>query len=175
MTKPFLHRRAAMKPVVLGLVLSLTLPVLSACVPILVGTATVTAVDLYLDRRSVGRNIDDHSLELQLRGDYLTDEQLGSGLHIAVTSMNGIVLLTGEVLTDDQRQRAENIARSYEETREVVNELELSGKTNLNSRANDSYITAKVASKLATNGDIPASSINVTTERGKVYLMGLVT
>ena len=175
MTDSTRRRPATLKHVAMGLALAMTVQILSACVPVIVGAATVTGIELYLDRRSVGRNIDDNSLELQLRGEYLTDDQLGSGLNISVTSMNGIVLLTGEVLTDEQRQRAEQIARSYQETREVVNELELAGKTNLTSRANDSYITAKVKSKLATNGDIPAASINVTTERGKVYLMGLVT
>ncbi len=165
----------ALKPFVLSLALLIAVQSLSGCVPLLLGTAGVTAVNLFGDRRTVGRNIDDNSLEIKLKNAYLSDQKLASATHIVPTSMNGIVLLTGEVPSDEHRQYAEQIAHKYSETRKVVNELELSGKTNLNSRINDSYITAKVKSKFATHDDIPALSINVTTERGKVYLMGLVT
>ena len=89
--------------------------------------------------------------------------------------INGIVLLTGEVHTDEQRQYAEALAREYEQTRNVVNELDLAGRSNLNSRANDTWITGKVKSSLLKADDVPSSNIKVVTERGKVYLMGLVT
>ena len=148
---------------------------LTACLPIFVGTATVTAIDLYMERRTLSRNIDDNALELKLRKDMHSDDVLGNKVNVSVTIINGIVLLTGEVHKDNQRKRAEELARSYIDTREVVNELELSGKTNLNSRANDSYITGKVKTKLLRADGVPSTNIKVVTERGKVYLLGLVT
>ena len=159
----------------LGLVFVFILQALTACVPIAIGTATVTAIDLLSERRTLGRNIDDNTLELKLRKDFLTDENLGTAVNISVTAINGIVLLTGEVHSDDQRQHAESLARGYEETREVVNEIELSGSTNLTSRANDAYITGKVKTKLLRAENVPSTNIKVVTERGKVYLLGLVT
>jgi osmotically-inducible protein OsmY len=163
------------KALLAGLLLIMSTQLLTACLPIFVGTATVTAVDLYMERRTIGRNIDDNTLELKLRTVYLSDENLGSAVNVSVTVINGIVLLTGEVHKDNQRKHAEKLARSYTETREVVNELELSGRTNLNSRANDSYITGKVKSKLIRADGVPSTNIKVVTERGKVYLLGLVT
>ena len=154
---------------------ALAIQALTACIPIAIGTATVTAIDLIMERRTVGRNIDDNSLEIKLRKDYVVDDQLGTAVNISVTVINGIVLLTGEVKSDDQRQRATALAKEYIETREVVNEIELSGKTNLTSRANDSYITGKVKGKLVRADNVPSSNIKVVTERGKVYLLGLVT
>jgi len=148
---------------------------LSTCVPILVGTATVTAIDVALDRRTVGRNIDDNALEFKIRKDILLDRTLGRGVNISVTSINGIVLLTGEVMKDKQRQQAESIARSYQETRQLVNEIALSGTTNINSRANDAWITSKVKAKLLRGVGIRASNIKVVTERSSVYLLGIVT
>jgi len=151
---------------------------LVACVPVLpvlMGTATVTAIDLALDRRTVGRNIGDNILELKIRNDISVDDKLGRGVNVSVTAINGIVLLTGEVLKDTQRQRAEELARSYTETRKVVNEIALSGSTNINSRANDTWITGKVKAKLFGADGVPASGIKVVTERGSVYLLGLVT
>ena len=171
-------RRIQQKPIktlLLGLVFVMTTQILTACVPLAIGTATVTAVDLYMERRTVKQSVDDNTLELKLRKEYLSDEKLGSAVNISTTIINGIVLLTGEVHNDEQRQYAEKLARSYIDTREVVNELELSGQTNMNSRANDSYITGKVKSKLVRADGVPSTNIKVVTERGKVYLLGLVT
>ena len=164
-----------LKSLLLGLIFVMTTQILTACVPLAIGTATVTAVDLYMERRTVKQSVDDNSLELKLRKDYLSDEKLGNSVNISTTIINGIVLLTGEVHTDEQRQYAEKLARSYIDTREVVNELELSGRTNMNSRANDSYLTGKVKSKLVRADGVPSTNIKVVTERGKVYLLGLVT
>ena len=158
-----------------GLIVLVIVQSITACAPLLIGTAIVTSIDLRTERRTIGRNIDDNLLELKLRGAYRTDENLGSPVNISVTAINGIVLLTGEVHTDEQRQYAESLAREYEQTRNVVNELDLAGRSNLNSRANDTWITGKVKATLLKADDVPSSNIKVVTERGKVYLMGLVT
>ena len=174
MTQLFLRLQQFSKPLILTLALIISSQMLIACTPILIGVATITGVDLYLERRTVQRNIDDNALEIKLRNEYISDDQF-DGVNISVTVINGIVLLTGEVHNDKQRKSAEAIARDYIDTREVVNELELSGKTNLASRANDSYITGKVKTVLLKADNVPSTNIKVVTERSKVYLLGLVT
>lgn len=155
------------------LLLAALLP-LSACVPLL-AVATVTAVDVSLDRRTPGRFLDDNALELKLRDMFVADETLGSDVNISVTAVNGVVLLTGEVNSDAQRQRAGKLAEASPETRKVVNELQLAGKTNISSRINDSWITTKIKAKLVKVENLSASLVKVVTEQGKVYLLGLVT
>lgn len=174
MNRLFYRLRTLIKPLFITLAIIMSSQVLTACTPVLIGAATVTGVDLYLERRTVKRNIDDNALEVKLRKDYIREDQF-NGTNISVTAINGIVLLTGEVLKDEQRKNAESIAREYIDTREVVNELELSGKTNLNSRANDSYITGKIKTALLRAENVPSTNIKVVTERSKVYLLGLVT
>ena len=164
----------AWKNLFCGLIIVLAIPPITACVPLLMGATVITSIDLATERRTLGRNVDDNLLEFQLRGAYRSDETLGL-VNISVTVINGIVLLTGEVHTDEQRRYAESVARQYERTLNVVNELELAGRSNINSRANDSWITAKVKSTLLAADNVPSSNIKVVTERGKVYLMGLVT
>ena len=167
--------QSACKSITKGLLILLASYFLISCVPLVVGTATVTVIDIVQDRRTVGRNIDDNALEVKLRKDIALDQQLGSSVNISVTALNGIVLLTGEVLTEEQRKRALLLARNYEETIQVVNEIQISGKTNITSRANDSWITTKVKSKLVRTKNLSASVIKVVTENGKVYLLGIVT
>lgn len=157
-------------------VLLIVLPMLTGCVPVLLATATVTAVDVSLDRRSPGRYLDDNLLEVRLRSQLRQDQALGSAVNISVTSFNGIVLLTGEVNTDEQRMRAGTIVQGDGSTRKLVNELQLAGKTNVVGRANDALLTGKVKTQLLSVDEQNLSSkIKVVTEHGKVYLLGLVT
>jgi len=156
------------------LVLLAALQGLAGCVPLVLTAATVTAVEVSLDRRTPGKYLDDNLLEVRLRGDLGEDPSLGGEVNISVTSFNGIVLLTGEVNTDEQRQRAGEIVQRDSETRKLVNELELAGKTNVVGRLNDSWLTSKVKARLFNTENL-ASKIKVVTEHGKVYLLGLVT
>ena len=146
----------------------------TGCVPVLVGAATVSGISIANDRRTLGRNIDDNTLEIALRKDFLLDSRL-EGTHISVTAINGIVLLTGEVSSDTQRNYATELARSRTQTIHTVNELQLAGNTSLTSRANDSVITSKVKAKLLRSKGVKANTVKVVTEAGKVYLLGLVT
>ena len=147
----------------------------TACVSVAIGTAAVTAVNVIQDRRSLGRNIDDNSLELKLRADIKRDAILGKMVHLSVTAINGLVLLTGEIQHEDQRKRAVALAESYLETRKVVDEMVQEDFATLGSRTNDSWITSKVKAVLLKTPGVPSSNIKVVTEKSRVYLLGLVT
>jgi len=163
-----------LKAAALSILVILGAEALTACVPIMVGAATVTAINVATDRRTLGRNLDDNTLELALRKEVLLDPEL-KGNNISVTAINGIVLLTGEVASDDQRRRVTDIAKSNVKTLSVVNELQLAGTTSITSRANDTLITSKVKANLLRSRAVQANAIKVVTEAGKVYLLGLVT
>ncbi len=156
-----------------ALVIVLSFSILSACIPTAVGVATVTAIDLIKERRTVGTYVDDNLVEVSIRRELIIRGSL-NGTHISVTALNGIALLTGEVSTQAQKSEAEQIASSYQGVDQVVNQLELVGNSSLTSRANDSLITAKVKTALLRERGIDASNIKVVTERGTVYLLGIV-
>ena len=159
------------------ILLLITLLPLNACIPPVI-TASVTAIDISQDRRTPGKYLDDNTLELKLRNDFDQDPALGSGVNISVTAFNGVVLLTGEVNSDDQRQRASTVAEQYKingKVASVSNELTLSGKTNFSSRLNDIWITGEVKARLLETPNLLASAVKVVSEHGKVYLLGRVT
>lgn len=172
--KNLLATRTTIKGVAAALLIVMSAQVLTACVPLLVAGATVTAINVATDRRTLGRNLDDNTLEITLRKDVLLDERL-KGTNISVTAINGIVLLTGEVANDNQRRYAEKLAKQRTRALTVVNELELAGSTSATSRANDTIITSKVKAKLLRSRAVQANAVKVVTEAGKVYLLGLVT
>ena len=85
------------------------------------------------------------------------------------------MLLTGEVRDEAMKAAAERELRKIENVVSVINELKISGSSSYTSRSNDALITTKVKASLVDMKTVSAISFKVTTERGVVYLMGLVT
>ena len=95
--------------------------------------------------------------------------------HINVTTVNSVVLLAGEVPSNELKQLAGNVARAYSGVRKVHNELQVRGNTTLVSRTNDSIIAAQIKTKLVFEEQVDSSQISVIAEDGVVFLMGLTT
>jgi osmotically-inducible protein OsmY len=137
--------------------------------------ATVTAIDIVTDRRTVGNYVDDNAVEVKIRRAIRNTPGLRQQIHISVTSMNGIVLLSGETPTPALRDRIVKQAQAFSEVRQIVNEIRIAGKTSWPSRANDSWITTKVKTRLFSRTKMKANRVKVVTEQGNVYLMGIVS
>ena len=162
-SKPFRHSILALAIVCL----------VSGCGIVLVTTATVMAIDVARDRRGASVYWDDNKMELDIKRLIGKQKQIEHE-HINVTVYNGVVLLTGEVPDQRDIDTSIDVAKSHQGSRQVINRLELAGKTNLNSRANDGWITTKVKTAIATSAPVESTRIKVVTERANVYLMGLV-
>jgi osmotically-inducible protein OsmY len=145
---------------------------LSACAPLIIGGAVVGGV-MAVDRRTAGTQVEDEGIEL--RASNRIRETLGDRAHVNVTSYNRQVLLTGEVLSAQDRQSVEQMVSSVENVRSVVNDLAVMPITSLSQRSNDTFITGKVRASLVDAQDISANSFKVVTERNIVYLMGRVS
>lgn len=144
----------------------------AGCAPLVLGGAAVGSM-MAIDRRTAGTQVEDEGIELRavnrIHGAY------GDRMHVNVTSYNRQVLLTGEVSTAEARQAIEQIVKSVETVRSVVNDLAVMPNTSLGQRSNDTYITGKVRASFVDAKDISSSSFKVVTERNAVYLMGVVT
>lgn len=145
----------------------------SACAPLLVGGAVAGGAVSYADRRTTGTQVDDQSLVLRIGS--RVREALGERGHVNVNTMNRLVLLTGEVDTEADKQTAETVARSVDPARSVVNELAVTLPSSISARSQDALITTRVKARLVDATEIQANVIKVVTERGEVYLMGIVT
>ncbi|MDE2372578.1 MAG: BON domain-containing protein, partial [Burkholderiales bacterium] len=119
-----------------------------------------------------GTQLEDETIEFKV-GSRIRD--LATLGHVNVTSYNRLVLLTGEVPGDAERSAAEKAAARVENVRAVVNELAIAGNSSIGSRSNDTLITTKVKATLVDAKDLQANAFKVVTERGIVYLMGMVT
>lgn len=145
---------------------------LTACAPLLVGGAAGGAM-LAVDRRTSGAQLDDEGIELRAKN------RMASALqergHLDPVSYNRILLLTGQVPTEADRQQAEAVARTVPNVRNVVNELTVGPAASLSQRTSDSLTTGRVKSALLGTKSLQSGAIKVVTELSTVYLMGIVT
>ncbi|MEO8487492.1 MAG: BON domain-containing protein [Betaproteobacteria bacterium] len=157
----------------LALAAALTAPLLSACAPILVVGAVSGAALVATDRRSTGAQLDDTTIETKVAS--TLDSRYGSRAHIATTSYNGMVLLSGESPDSAIAADAVAIARGTDRVRNVYNEIAIMPPTDLATRTNDSYTTSKVKARFVESSKFSTTHVKVVTERGVVYLMGVVS
>ena len=145
---------------------------LSACAPLMVGGAVMGGF-VAIDRRTTGIQLEDEGIELRTAQGLR--QNLSASAHVNVTSYNRMVLLTGEVGSAADKERAERLAKSQENVNSVVNDLAIEPASSLTQRSKDVIITGQVKALLVDAKDLQSSAFKVVTERGVVYLMGRVT
>ena len=160
------------RTLVYGAVLLASLSSLSACTPLIVGGAVMTGV-MATDRRTTGTQVEDESIEIKVGN--AVRKELGESIHLNVTSFNRQVLLTGEVRTAADKERAEKMAQSQENVSAVVNDLAVMPVSSLTQRSKDAVTTGRVKAAFVDAKDLQVNAVKVVTERGIVYLMGRVT
>ena len=146
---------------------------LAACAPLVIGGGAVMGAMGAVDRRTTGTQVEDEGIEMRTAS--RIREALSENAHVNVTSYNRQVLLTGEVPSAADSQKAEQIALAVENVRSVVNDLGVMPGSSLTQRSKDTFITGKVRASLVDAKDLSANAFKVVTERNVVYLMGRVT
>lgn len=145
----------------------------TGCAPLIVGGAVLGGTLVATDRRTSGAQLEDEGIEL--RSLNRLREAFVDRVHINATSYNRQVLLTGEVPTEADKQRAQEIVSRVENVRSIVNELAVLGNSTLTSRSSDALITGRVKASFVDAKDLYANAFKVVTERGTTYLLGRVT
>ena len=146
---------------------------LTACVPVLMGGAMIGGGLIATDRRTSGTQLEDEGIEL--RAASRVRDNLGDRVHVNVNSYNRRVLLTGEVLTVQDKQLVEQVVSRVDNVQSIVNELAVLGSATLTQRSSDSFVSGKVKAGFVDAKDLFANAFKVITERGTTYLMGRVT
>jgi osmotically-inducible protein OsmY len=166
------HARARAGSLMLVAIAASTV-VLGGCVPLVIGGAMVGGSMVAIDRRSSGTQLDDQSIELKAVNRIA--DAVGDRGHAIATSYNRVVLLSGEVPTLGDKVKIEQNVTGIEGVTSVVNELLVGPSSSLSERSNDTVITGKVKAAFLDAKDLQANVFKVVTERGVVYLMGVVS
>ncbi len=157
-----------------ALTIVLLCSLISGRAAVAVGGAATGAAVAY-DRRTTGTVIEDQTIEVKASRAFNADTELSDDAHINVTSYNTRVLMAGEAPTEELRDRAIDIVRNIPKVSRVYNEVIIASPSSFMSRSSDSMITTKVKAALFGEAGIESTHVKVVTERGIVYLMGLLT
>ncbi len=147
-------------------------PALQGCFPV-VAAGVGTGVVATMDRRSLGTQTEDESIEW--KAESRVGEKLKDRGHFNFTSYNRKVLLTGEAASEEVKAEVERIVSGVPNVLGVHNELVVGPSSSLTNRSNDSFITSKVKSRSVDSGKYNPLHVKVVTEAGTVFLLGLVT
>ena len=140
---------------------------------IIAGGATAGA--MANDRRTSGAYVDDETIEWKIIDVLYKDEQIDQQTHLNATSYNGIVLLTGEIPNQEMRVKIDEKIRSVRGVRQLHDETSIAAPSSMMSRSGDTWITSKVKTAMLTDDTDMGARTKVVTDKGVVYLMGIVS
>ena len=156
------------------LVLMIIMTFLSGCAITAAGGAAAGA-SASLDRRTAGTVIEDQTIEIKAYRAIHADTELDEQSHINITSYNTKVLITGEAPLAEMQQKLTDIVTGISKVTHVYNEVTVAAPSSMVSRSSDTYITTKVKTQLFANEKLNGLVIKIVTEKGVVYMMGLVS
>jgi osmotically-inducible protein OsmY len=158
-----------MKKIAIPLALAI---LLSGCVPLLLGAGTETAV-VVAQERSVGNAIDDASILIQIKNLYAKQDYKDLLANVEVKSVEGRVLLTGNVDKPDSQIEAVRLAWTVDGVKEVMNEIQINDKAGFWNYARDVSISTQIRTRLVITKDIRSINYSVITVNQVVYLTGI--
>jgi len=130
-----------------------------------------TGASLIYDRHNIYKKLSDYQLSAQAHQQIFEDrilKQPGCSLDLAV--FNGDVLLAGHVPNAQLRDLARSRLKHLEGYRELFDQIAIINDPQ--GSISDSWITAKIRSKILSNSSIDPKSFKIITTDGIVYIMG---
>ena len=136
---------------------------------------TAGAVSAANDRRTIGAQIDDNNIEIKGTLAIKGIKRLAERANITLVSVNGVVLMIGQVANQEMKSQAERALQDVSGIRQIHNQLRLSSNIGITTQTHDTWLTSKVKTKLLAADDVNGANIKVVTENAEVFLMGLVS
>lgn len=158
-------------------VLSLTLCsslLLNGCAEVINAT-TSKPIEMKANERTMGAKLNDNEIETAAKVNIKKADPQLENAHINIDSFNGIVLLTGQVASDELRNLVADTVYKLNPVREIHNELVVSDPTDFAARAKDTWISTKIKAQLLADSETESRRVHFVTENQAVFLMGIVT
>jgi osmotically-inducible protein OsmY len=127
------------------------------------------------DHRGVKQQFADRGTSTNAHDQLTYDPQLYKHARISTATYNGTLLLTGQVQSEELKQRAGKIAAKLEGVTRVYNELVVSGNESMLANMDDAWVTSKVKTMMLRRKSLRSGDVKIITENGIVYLMGDVS
>ncbi len=149
---------------------------LTGCAPVVIAGAGAAVVGTNVAGSSVDgkTNASDKSIQFKAIGLLSDYPELKGKSNVEPVVFNGILLLLGQVPSENLSQRLASDMAKLPGVKMVYNQLTVGQAINIGNYLADSWITSKVISAMVSSG-VNTLKFKVVTESSVVYIMGIVT
>lgn len=136
------------------------------------GCAVTTAGIKKGDERNFARSLNDVSAGrvIKARMSRVAEHDLGD---VDVEVAEGIVVLTGNVSTMEERLEAERVAWSAPNVTQVGNEIGINGNPSFMRKTKDTVLDSRIRARLIADKSVKGRNVNTEVHNGVVYLLGV--
>ncbi len=152
----------------------LTLAALQGCAAVAV-VAITTGASMATDRRSLGNQIDDQSIEIEAYNEIAKNQSLSDNTNLHISSLNGSVLIVGQAPNTFLKDQAIKILHNIGEVTRIHDQIRIGNTTSVITQTNDVWLTSKIKTALFSSDEVSGKDIKVITENAEVFLMGIVS
>ena len=145
---------------------------LGGCIPALIAGGTETAV-VVAQERSVGGAVDDAGILLAIKKRFARQDYKDLLANVEVKSVEGRVLLTGNVDKPDSQIEAVRLAWQVEGVKEVINEIQINDQAGIWNYTRDVWISTQIRSRMVLEKGVRSINYSIITVNQVVYVMGI--
>jgi len=145
---------------------------LSACVGSSSRGIFGTGVNVALDPRTLGTQIDDSIMQKNLQA-RLTFVEKKYFIKISVKVLDGRIFLGGKVDEPEEKLNITKMAWETKGARSVKNNIAIKQKFSFKNVAKDVLITSQLRTALMFNKNVKAANFNIDTINQKIYVFGI--
>lgn len=130
------------------------------------------------ERRTAETISNDEEIERLAFNEIQGEDDLRTQSHVNVNAYNGLVLVSGEAVSAEVKNKILDIVRTLDDVKMVRDGITVEALSDGNSRIDDRQLTQQLKAALTQIHTLPNFSskmIKVVPENGIVYLMGLVS
>lgn len=150
------------------------LATLQGCAAVAV-VAVTTGASMATDRRSIGNQIDDQSIEVAAYNELIKNKSLSENTNLHIISVNGSVLIIGQAPNTFLKDQAIKILHNISEIVRIHDQIRIGNTTSVITQTSDAWLTSRIKTALFSSDKVNGNDIKVITENSEVFLMGLVS
>ncbi len=111
------------------------------------------------ERRTTGTVLNDQNLEYEVISNITLRPGFGENDHIKVEVHQGVVLLAGETVSEENKLLATKLAEKPSLTQRVVNDLKIGRRAGFGGKLDNTWLTTKVNSILIAKNPVAGSDV----------------
>ena len=145
---------------------------LNSCVGSSSGGVFGTGVNIALDPRTLGTQIDDSIMQKNLQARLALTEKAYL-VKLSVKVLDGRIFLGGKVAEPEEKLKITKMAWETKGARSVKNNISIKQEFSFKNTAKDILITSQLRTALILNKNVKSANFNIDTINQKTYVFGI--